>query len=109
MGWRGVPRQAALLSDGVVSPGLQLQGRSGQRAAGCSARCAGGLLPLPASFTTFPAVGGQISFLCKSVCSEKSASFPKCIFRVFLIKVILCLLAKAINIGSLFIKDPTGL
>lgn len=93
----------------MVSPGLQLQGRSGQRAAGCSARCAGRLLPLPASFTTFPAVVGQISFLCKSVCSKKSASFPKCVFRVFLIKVTLCLLAKAINIGSLFIKDPTGL
>lgn len=79
------------------------------QAVGCRACCASSLLPLPASFTTFLAVVGQISFLCKSVCSKKSASFPEHDFCVFLIKVTLCLPAKAINIGSLFIEDPTGL
>lgn len=69
---------------GAGCPGGQLCQMSGQLVPVCRSRswqgwstcCAGALLPSPASFTTFPVVG-QICFLCKSVSSKKSVSFPK--------------------------------
>lgn len=73
--------------DGGWSPGGHLCWAMAPSAPICSCRAGAGsgmrhplCRQLAPSFTTFPAVAGQISFLCKSVCSKKSASFPKCVF-----------------------------